>query len=139
MKKAISILCLLALLSGVGAACGAPKPGALLAGKWKAAASSFEFQLFEFVPGEDGPGKGRVNLGMTGLLSNLISGSYEVIPAERKDAQDIVKITYTLLMISTTRSYFFTVDSTSLTLQEVDSGFTTRYTRDTGAPAGTTG
>jgi len=136
MKKLLAILCLLALLGGCLAACGAPKPGALLAGKWKATAASLEFQAFEFVPGEDGPGKGTVNLGM---MSKLVPASYEVVPAESKDARDMVKITYKLLMISTTRSYYFTVDGTTLTLQEENSGLTTTYTRDTGAGAGTTG
>jgi len=136
MKKTLAILCLLALLGGIGAACGAPKPGAQLAGKWKAAAASLEFQAFEFVPGEDGPGKGTVNLGM---LANFVGGSYEVVPAQSKDARDMVKITYKLLMISTTRSYYFTVDGATLTLQEENSGLTTTYTRDTGTGAGTTG
>ena len=134
MKKALAILCLAALLGGISAACGAPKPGALLAGKWKAGAASFEFQAFEFVPGADGPNKGTVNLGM---ISNLVGGSYEVVPAQSKDARDVVRITYKLFMISTTRSYYFTVDGTTLTLQEESSGLTTTYARDTGA-AGTT-
>ena len=136
MKKILAVLCLLALLGGISTACGASKPGALLAGKWNADLASFEFKAFEFVPGEDGPGKGTVNLGM---LSNLVKGSYEVLPAESKDAKDMVKITYTLWMISTTRSYYFTVDGNTLTLQEESSGFTTTYTREGAAAAGTTG
>jgi len=136
MKKILAVLCLLALLGGCLAACGAPKPGALLAGKWNATAASFEFNAFEFVPGEDGPGKGTVNLGM---ISNLVKGSYEVLPAESKEAKDMVKITYSLWMISTTRSYYFAVDGATLTLQEENSGFTTTYIREGAAAVGTTG
>ena len=135
MKKTLAILCLLAVLGGCLAACGAPKPEALLAGKWKASVATFEFNAFEFVPSQGDPRKGSVNIGM---ISNLVSGSYEVIPPESKDARSVVKITYTLLMISTTRSYFFTVDDTTLSLQEEGKSVTTTYTRETAA-AGTTG
>ena len=135
MKKAIAILCLLAALGGCMAACGAPKPEALLAGKWKASLASFEFNAFEFVPSQGDPRKGTVNLGMIG---NLVPGSYEVIPPASRDAQSVVKITYTLLMISTTRSYFFTVDDTTLTMQKEGSNTSLVYAREVAA-AGTTG
>ena len=134
MKKTLAILCLAALLGSCLVACGAPKPEKLLAGKWKANMASLEFNAFEFIPGKDDPRKGAVNLGMIG---SFVNGSYEVVPAQSKDARDMVKITYTLLMFSTTRSYYFTVDGATLTLQEESSGITTSYTRDTGA-AGTT-
>jgi len=135
MKKTLAALCLLALLGGCLAACGAPKPGANLVGKWNANAASFEFKALEFVPGEDGPGKGTVNI----LLGRLLGGSYEVIPAENKDARDMVKITYTLLLISRTRRYYFAVEGDTLTLQEEDSNVSLSFTRDTAAGAGTTG
>jgi len=133
MKKAIAILCTLAALCGVLAAC-AQKPEALLAGKWKASAASLEFSAFEFVPSEDDARKGTVNLGMIG---NLVEGSYEVVPPEGKDAPNVVKITYSLAMFSNTRTYTFTVDDTTLTLQAENSSVAMTYTRDTGA-AGTT-
>ena len=136
MKKALTILCLLAALGGCLAACGTPKPEALLAGKWNASLASLEFNAFEFIPSQDDSRKGSVNLGMIG---SLVSGSYEVIPPANKDAQSMVKITYTLLMISTTRSYFFTVDDTTLTLQKEGSNTILTYTRETAAAAGTTG
>ncbi|MCL1951863.1 MAG: hypothetical protein FWF60_03440 [Oscillospiraceae bacterium] len=134
MKKAIATLCLLAALCGVLAACGAPKPEALLAGKWDASVASLEFNAFEFVPSQDDPRKGTVNLGMIG---SLVPGSYEVVPPQGKDAPNVVKITYTLAMFSTTRSYTFTVDATTLTLQGEGSGVAMTYTRETAA-AGTT-
>jgi len=134
MKKILAILGILAVLGGCLAACGASKPEKLLAGKWKTSVASFEFNAFEFVPSQDDPRKGTVSLGMVG---NLISGSYEVVPAKGKDAQDQVKITYTLLMFSNTRSYSFTVDETTLTLQEEGKSLVVTYTRETAA-AGTT-
>jgi len=134
MKKALAILCLLAVLGGCLAACGAQKPEALLAGKWKASVASLEFNAFEFVPSQDDPRKGAVNIGM---ISNLVHGSYEVIPPEGKDAPSVVKITYTLAMFSNTRSYNFTVDDTTLTLQREGSGTSLVYTREAVA-AGTT-
>jgi len=133
MKKALVILAVLALL-GCLAACGAPKPEALLAGKWNASLASFEFNALEFIPSQDDSRKGSVNLGMIG---NLVSGSYEVVPAEGKDAQNQVKITYKLLMLSTTRSYYFAVEGDTLTLREKDSDVTFTFTRDTDA-VGTT-
>ncbi|MCL2300910.1 MAG: hypothetical protein FWC27_12280 [Firmicutes bacterium] len=133
MKKTLAILCLLAALSGILAACGAPKPEALLAGKWKASVASFEFNAFEFVPSQDDPRKGTVNIGM---ISNLVNGSYEVVPGEGS-ALDTLKITYSLWMISTSRTYDFTVDETTLALTEVGKTVTTTYTRETAA-AGTT-
>jgi len=135
MKKTLTILCLLAVLGSVSTACGAPKPEALLAGKWKASVASFEFNAFEFVPSQDNPRKGSVNIGM---LSNLVQGSYEVIPPESKDAQSVVNITYTLAMFSNTRGYTFTVDDTTLHLQREGAGTTLTYTRETAA-VGTTG
>jgi len=135
MKKTLAILCLLALLGGCLAACGTRKPEKLLAGKWNADVASFEFKAFEFVPGQDDPRKGTVNLG---LIGRLVDGTYEVVPAENKDAQPMVKITYKLLLVSTTRNYFFTVNATTLTLQKEGSDVAMTYTRDT-QPAGTTG
>ena len=134
MKKILAILGILALLGGVLAACGAPKPEALLAGKWKASAGSFEFNAFEFVPGQEDQRKGAVNIN---LIGSFVDGSYEVVAAAEKGARDMVKITYKLLMFSTTRSYYFTVDETTLTLQEEGKSVTTTYTRETAA-AGTT-
>jgi len=136
MKKTLAILGILVLLGGIFSACGAAKPQRLLAGKWKASVASLEFQAFEFVPSADSDLKGTVNIGM---LSNLVHGSYEVIPGAGKDARDTVKITYTLAMFSNTRSYFFTVDGATLTLQREGSGTSLVYTRDTGAAAATTG
>jgi hypothetical protein len=134
MKKVLAILCLLAALCGIAAACGTPKPEALLAGKWNASVASLEFNAFEFVPSQDDPRKGTVNLGMIG---SLVSGSYEVVPPQGKDAPNVVKITYALMMFSNTRSYTFTVDDTTLTLQGEGSGTALTYTRETAA-AGTT-
>ena len=134
MKKALAILCLLAVLGGCLAACGKPKPEDLLAGQWKASAGSFEFNAVEFVPSQDDPRKGAVNLGM---LSNLLKGSYEVIPGAKKDDQPTLKIVYTPLMISVTRVYLFTVDETTLELQREGSNTALTFTRDT-AGAGTT-
>ena len=139
MKKTLAVLCLLALLCGVLAACGTPKPGALLAGKWNASAGTIEFQAFEFTPDEENPNKGKADIGRSGgLLGNLLNGTYEVIPAKDKDAQDMLKITYSILMVSTTRSYFFTVDENALTLREENSGFTTNYVREGAAVEATT-
>ena len=135
MKKTLAILCLLALLGGCLAACGAKKPEKLLAGKWNADVASFEFKAFEFVPDKDEPLKGTVNLG---LIGRFVGGDYEITPAENKDAQPMVKITYKLLLISTTRSYFFTVDANTLTLQKEGSDVAMTYTRDTGTTEGTT-
>ena len=135
MKKTLAILCLLALLGGCLAACGTQKPEKLLAGKWNADLTSFEFKAFEFVPGEDDPLNGTVNLG---LIGRFVDGTYEVVPAENKDGRPMVKITYKLLLISTTRSYFFTVDATTLTLQKEGSENSMTYTRDKGADEGTT-
>jgi len=133
MKKALVILAVLALL-GCLAACGAPKPEALLAGKWKASVASFEFSAVEFTPGTEDPRKGTVSLA---LIGSQALGSYEVVPAEGKDAQNQVKITYKLLMLSTTRSYYFAVEGDTLTLREKDSDVTFTFTRDTDA-VGTT-
>ena len=134
MKKILAIFGILALLVGILAACGVPKPEILLAGKWKASAASLEFNAFEFVPSQGDPRKGTVNLGM---ISNLIDGSYEVIPAQSKNERNTVRITYALWMISTTRSYTFTVDETTLTMQEEGKSVFTTYVRET-ATAGTT-
>jgi len=136
MKKAIAILCLLAMLGGISAACGAKKPENLLAGKWKASVASLEFQAFEFVPSQDDARKGTVNRGK--LASLVTDGTYEVIPGKGKDAKDVLKITTTALgFVSTTHSYFFTVDDTTLTLQEEGYDAFLTYTRET-ATAGTT-
>ena len=135
MKKALAILCLLAVLGGISTACGKTKPEALLAGKWKASVASLEFNAFEFIPSQDNPRKGSVNIGM---ISNLLHGSYEVVPPEGKDAPNVVKITYTLAMFSNTRSYIFTVDDTTLTLRKEGADSFLTYTRETTA-AGTTG
>ena len=135
MKKALAVLCLLALLGGVSAACGAPKPEALLAGKWKASAASLEFNALEFIPSAEDPRKGTLNIGMT----SLVGGSYEVIPAESKEARPMVKITYKLFLISATRSYYFTVEGDALSLQEEGSGITLTFTRETAASPGATG
>ena len=126
MKKTLAILGILALLGGCLAACGKAKPEALLAGKWNAAAASLEFQAFEFIPSAEDPAKGTVNLGM---ISNLFGGTYEIIRGQGKNAQDTLKITYSLWMISTTRSYQFTVDETTLTMTEEGKSLTTTYTR----------
>jgi len=137
MKKALAILGILALLGGCLAACGAKKPQNLLAGKWKANLAALEFQAFEFVPGADDSLKGAVYLSL--LSPGLISGTYEVTPGAGKDARDMIKITYTLWMVSINNSYYFTVDGNSLTLQKEGTDVTTTYTRDTGPAAATTG
>jgi len=135
MKKTLAILCLFALLGGCLAACGAPKPETLLAGQWKASAGSLEFKSIAFTPGAEDPRKGTVSLGMT----SLVGGSYEVIPGQGKDARDMVKITYTLWLISTTRSYYFTVEGNTLNMQEENAGVTLTFTRESAVAAGTTG
>jgi len=138
VKKIIVVLCLLALLGGVLAACGAQKPEALLAGKWKASVASLEFAAYEFVPDPNDARKGTVNRGK--LASLVTDGTYEVVPGKGKDAEDMVKITTSALgFLSATRSYYFTVDAATLTLREEGSEVTATYTRDTGAAAATTG
>jgi len=138
MKKIIAILGIAALLGACLAACGAPKPEELLAGKWNASVASFEFNAFEFVPSQADPRKGTVNLSLTG---SLVSGHYEVITGSGRDARDMVKITYTLAFISTSNIYYFTVDENTLSLQKEGSDTSTLYTREAAvpAPAGTTG
>ena len=130
MKKSLALLGVLALLCGCLAACGTPKTEALLAGKWNASAASFEFQAFEFTPDENNPGKGTVG--------SLLDGSYEIIPAENKDTRDMLKITFSFGMLSASRSYYFTVDETTLSLQEENSSVTTTYTREAAAGEATT-
>jgi len=128
MKKLLAILTACALLALAFAGCGAPKPQQLLAGKWQTSALGLEFGAYEFVPDEDDPLRGTVNLGQ---LSGLIHGSYTVTPG-KKDEPDRLSITYSVLMINYTRSYTFTVDESTLTLQEENSGVSLTYTRGQG-------
>lgn len=132
-KKILAVLAILVLVGTVLAACGAPKPENLLAGSWSANVGSFEFLGYEFIPNEDDPLKGTVDLKL--ISASAISGTYEIVRADTEDGKDLLKITYTLLMISTKRNFYFTVDETTLTLQEENSSVIMNYTREV---AGTT-
>ena len=129
-QKLLAVLAACALLAPALAGC-APGPQRLLAGKWQASALGLEFGAYEFVPGENDPLRGTVNLGR---LSGFVSGSYTVTPG-KGDAPDRLRITYGLRpggMISYTRDYTFTVDETTLTLQEENSSVSLTYTRNQG-------
>ncbi|MDR0530825.1 MAG: hypothetical protein LBG83_01995 [Oscillospiraceae bacterium] len=140
MKRTIAMiaaLLLAALLNGCGAQ---NKPANLLAGKWDAQVLSLEFQAIEFIPDGKNANTGAVNLS---LLSNLIKGTYELLPAKEKGAKDTLNITYALGSFSTTRSYFITLTADSLTMVGENSPLTLNYTKSaavaTTNAVGTTG
>ena len=136
MKKILACVMALALLLAVAGGCSnANKLGQQLAGKWETSLGPFEFKAMEFVSNEDEPLKGKVNLA---LISNLIDGSYEIIPGEKKDDPDTIKITYTVFSISTTKSYRFTVTDEALTLTGEGNSTSLNYTRPKAEEPGTT-
>ena len=126
MKKFITIIFAFALVTLALSACGAPGPGQHHAGKWDSAVGSLEFQALEFIPDETDPLRGRVNLS---LMSNLIGGSYEITLPERRGEPGLLKITYSLAMLSTTRNFNFTIDQDTLVLQSENSSVNLTYTR----------
>ena len=127
MKKITAILCAAALAALALPACGARTgPAQLLAGKWDGSVGLLEFQAMEFVPDEEDPLRGRVDLS---LVSNFIDGSYEVFPPDKRGEPGRLKITYTLSMFSTTNEYAFTVDGDTLTLLNERTNVTLTYKR----------
>jgi len=131
MKKTIAIFAAFALLAVAFAGCALPlSPQRLLAGKWQASAAGFEVSSFEFTPGEKDPLKGTVAVGL-GPLSGLVNGTYTVTPG-KGDAADRLEVTYTVLMISTTQAYTFTVSEDTLTLKGENSSLALTYARVTG-------
>ena len=126
MKRIIAILLIAATAALALSACGgAAGPEQLLAGRWYGSVGNFEFQSMEFIPDEDDPARGRVNL----MLGNLVSGSYEVLPPEQRGEPAGLNVTYTLGMISHTLRYSFTLDETTLVLRGEKSGLDLTYTR----------
>ena len=137
MKKILACVMALALLLAVAGGCTSAnnKLGLQLAGKWEANLGPFEFKAMEFVPNEDEPMRGKVNLA---LISNLVSGNYEIVPGEKKDDPDTIKITYTVFSISTTKPYHFTVTDEALTLTGEGNSTSLNYKRPVEEEAGTT-
>ena len=123
MKKIVAVLCALLLL--ILAACdgGAKGPEKRIAGRWESTAGTTEFQTMEFVPGEDNQQRGQVNLC---ILSNEISGEYEIVPGEE---QHHLSISYTLMMLPTTREFYFTIEEDVLVLQSENASEGVSYKR----------
>ena len=111
MKKSIAIIFALSLLLLAFTACGR-SPERQLAGRWEADGTA-QFQVMEFIPHNDNPQRGRVNLRM---LGNQVEGEYEVTPGEDGEQHQLT-ITYTLAMFPTTQEFTFTVEGNTLTLQ----------------------
>ena len=130
MKKCIALLCVAALFTLGLAACGAAsRPERLIAGQWEGSLGPLEFQAMEFVPDPQNALRGQVKLA---LISNLISGSYEITPPEQRGEPAQLRITYTLGLLSTTRDFTFTVDQNTLVLQAEGSPISFTYTRSSG-------
>jgi len=127
MKRIGTVVCIFLLAAMSLSACAKPPgPAQLLAGKWDGSVSLLEFQALEFVPNPEDELAGTVNLS---LLSNLVKGSYRVYPGTKIGDPDRLEITYSLAMISTTRSYILRVDETNLSLQGENGALSLNYHR----------
>jgi len=123
MKKIVAVFCVLSLL--MLAACDSRENqiGKQIAGRWEGTAGATEFQSMEFVPSNDNPLRGQINLR---IYSNEISGEYEITPGEE---QHLLSISYTLMMFPAARTFHFTIADDALTLQEEDSSASATYRR----------
>jgi len=131
MKKIFTLFMALTLLALAGCS-GANRIGQQLAGSWEGSLGPFEFKAMEFTPSESDPLKGKVNL----AGQSLLKGDYEIVPGGR-GGPDKLRITYSVAMFSTSRTYDFTVTKDTLTLTAEGGGTSLNYTRKAAA-AGTT-
>ncbi|MDR2647868.1 MAG: hypothetical protein LBB67_07095 [Oscillospiraceae bacterium] len=89
--------------------------GQQLAGQWTARSVDADFSALTFTPSEDNINKGEVGLSFLSL-SAVISGTYEVIPADEEGEKDQLNITYTLAFVSHTSEYDFEIDGDTMTI-----------------------
>jgi len=118
MKKHSAILAILtitALLTLMFAGCGALMPQKLLAGKWQTSGGMISA---EFIPDERKSLQGIFNASaIDNIFPDLVSGTYTVVPANKKNDDDQLIITYMLWSLSKTDTYTLTVNENTLTLK----------------------